>query len=135
MKTSLKIFTVLLLLFLGFGGVFGAWMLITDPSGGKFEWSSELLNGTPFNSFLIPGIILMIANGILPLYTAVAVLMKKKSANWLVLIQGVVVLVWLTTQLLLNPEFFVPGMHYPTYAVGLLLVTMGLLLRKLSHRK
>ena len=115
--------------------VFGAWMLITDPSGGKFEWSSELLNGTPFRSFLIPGIILMIANGILPLYTAVAVLMKKKSAIWLVLIQGVIVFVWLTTQLLLNPEFFVPEMHYPTYAVGLLLVTMGLLLRKLSHRK
>ena len=135
MKTSLKFFTVLLLLFLGFGGVFGAWMLITDPSGGKFEWSSELLNGTPFNSFLIPGIILMIANGILPLYTAVAMLMKKKSANLLVLIQGVIVFVWLTTQLLLNPEFFMPEMHYPTYAVGLLLVAMGLLLRKLSHRE
>ena len=111
MKTTLRIVAIGLLLFLGFGGIFGAWMLITDPSGGKFEWSLDLLIGTPFNSFLIPGIILMIANGILPLYISVSILQKKIYANWLILFQGMVVLGWLTAQLIFNPDFFVPEIH------------------------
>lgn len=135
MKTTLRIIAMALLLFLGFGGIFGAWMLITDPSGGKFEWSLDLLNGTPFNSFLIPGIILMIANGVLPLYITVSILQMKRYANWLILFQGMVVLGWLTAQLLFNPDFFVPAIHLTTYAIGLLLGVIGWILHKLSSRE
>ena len=135
MKTTLRIFAIALLLFLGFGGIFGAWMLITDPSGGKFEWSLDLLAGTPFNSFLLPGIILMIANGILPLSIAASILQKKKSANWLILFQGMVVLGWLTAQLIFNPDFFVPEIHLITYGIGLLLGLIGWGLHRLSSRE
>lgn len=134
MKALLNIVAVILLLFLGFGGVYGAWMLITDPSGGNFDWSPDLLNGTPFKSFLIPGIVLMIANGLLPLYITVVVILKKSLAPFLILFQGVVVLVWLTAQLIFNPDFFMPEMHYPSYGVGMLLLLIGLALRKLSRK-
>jgi hypothetical protein len=135
MKTTLRIIAIGLLLFLGFGGIFGAWMLITDPSGGKFEWSLDLLLGTPFNSFLIPGIILMIANGILPLYISVSILQKKIYANWLILFQGMVVLGWLTAQLIFNPDFFVPEIHLTSYGVGILLGLIGWVLHRLSSRE
>ncbi len=130
MKTALRILAFILLLFLGFGAIYGAFILISDPSGSKFDWSLDLLNETPFSSYLLPGIVLLSANGILPLCVAAIILLKKKYAYKLILLQGVVVFVWLTAQLLFNPEFFLPLTHYPTYSIGLLLVIIGLLLRK-----
>lgn len=132
MKTTLRILAVFFLFFLGFGGVYGGLMLISDPSGGKFGWSLELLNGTPFKSFLIPGILLLIANGLFPIFVAVSALMKKRHANTLILLQGGIVIIWLTVQLLLNPAFFLPVTHYPSYGIGVLLLIIALLHRRLQ---
>lgn len=125
MKAGLRIISVLILLFLGFGGLYGALMLISDPSGGKFGWSLDLLTGTPFKSFLFPGIILAIFNGLLPVFVAIFVILKKRFAGWLLLMQGCITIGWLTAQLIFNPTFFVPEMHYPTYVVGVMLVIIG----------
>ena len=134
MKSVLRILAIVLLLFLGFGGIFGGWMLISDPSGRKFEWSVELLNETPFNTYLIPGIVLLIANGLFPIYIALITILRKSYAPVFILIQGVIVIIWLTVQLIMNPEFFTPVTHYPSYSIGILLVVLALLLRKLNHR-
>jgi hypothetical protein len=102
-------------------------MLISDPSGGKFGWTLDLLTGTPFKSFLYPGIILAISNGFLPVFIAITVVLKKSFARWLIIMQGWITIGWLTAQLIFNPAFFAPEMHYPTYALGGLLVVIGLL--------
>ena len=128
MKTVIRVLAVLLLLFLGFGGLYGAWMLVSDPSGGKFDWSLSLLDGTPFTSFLVPGIILALSNGIFPLYVAISLILKARSSGSLLLLQGGITIGWLTAQLIFNPDFFVPEMHYPSYAVGILLACIGLIL-------
>lgn len=135
MKTALSVLAIILLLFLGFGGLYGAWLLISDPSGGNFDWSLSLLDGTPFKSFLFPGIILALSNGILPVYVALSVIMKTESCGWLVLIQGGVTISWLTAQLIFNPAFFVPEMHYPSYSLGILLVGIGILLLRLATKQ
>jgi hypothetical protein len=77
----------------------------------------------------------MIANGILSLYIAVSILQKKRYANWLILFQGMVVLGWLTAQLIFNPDFFVPEIHLITYGLGLLLGLIGWGLHRLSSRE
>jgi len=133
MKTTLRILAVFLLLFLGFGGVYGAFMLISDPSGEKFEWSLELLNRTPFETYLLPGIVLLMVNGLLPIFVAISIMLKKKYAITLILFQGVAVIIWLSVQLLLNPDFFTPVTHYPSYSIGVVLVIIALLLRRLNH--
>jgi len=135
MKTTLIILAIFLLLFLGFGGVYGALMLISDPSGGKFEWSLDLLNGTPFNSFLIPGIVLLIVNGLFPIFVAVITVLKKNYAQNFILFQGVLVIIWLTVQLLINPDFFLPATHYPSYSVGFFLVIISLVLLRMNKQK
>jgi hypothetical protein len=112
MKRIVKILAIVLLIFLGFGGVYGAWMLISDPSGGKFNWPLDLLNGTPFKSYLIPGIVLLVSNGLLPLYIAIVTISRKKYASWLITLQGSILIGWLTAELMINPEFFVPEMEY-----------------------
>ena len=128
MKRILRATGVGLLLFLGFGGIYGGWMLVTDPSGGKFEWSLNLLEGTPFEDYLIPGIILMVFIGLLPIGITAATILKKKYTHWFIILQGVILLVWLTAELLFNPAFFVPAMHYSSYAVAALLIFIGIML-------
>jgi len=125
MRKSLRIVAIVLLIFLGIGGIYGAWVLISDPSGGKFEWSLELLEGTPFNSFLIPGLILLLSNGLLPLYIATVTIRNKTFTNWLIILQGLILIGWLTAELLFNPEFFVPEIYYTCYSLGILLVVIG----------
>jgi len=119
---------IFLLVFLGIGGIYGGWMLISDPSGGKFQWSPDLLEGTPFNSFLIPGFVLAVVNGLLPLCIATLTILKKKYTSWLITLQGIVLFGWLTSQLVFNPEFFTPQTHYPTFSIAFLLVATGALM-------
>ena len=131
MKTKLlRILAVILLLLLGFGGLYGAWMLISDPSGGKFGFPPELLVKTPFSDYLIPGIILLLFNGLLPLFITIIILLNRRSHSWWIMIQGSILVGWLTSQLIFNPDFFVPEMHYPFYVIGVLLLVAGLLLVK-----
>ncbi len=133
MKTFLRFFAVFLLLFLGFGGVYGGWILISDPSGSKFDWSLQLLNGTPFNTFLVPGIILLIVNGILPLGISIITIIRVKFFEWLIIIQGCILIGWLTSQVMFNKEFFMPGIHYPWYGIGFLLIIVGAMLLRNHH--
>ena len=135
MNAFLRIFSVILLLLLGGGGIYGGWMLVTAPSGEKFEWTVEILKNTPFKNFLIPGIILIVVNGILPLAVMVMTLMIHKYYSWLILIQGCMLIGWLSVEILLDRDLFVPEMHYPFYAIGLFLVLISVILIKSSGSK
>jgi len=55
-----------LLLFLSLGALFGGGVLIIDPSGDLFQMPVIILQNSPFNNFLIPGLFLFIVLGVLP---------------------------------------------------------------------
>ena len=130
MKTFLRVFAIILLANLGFGAVYGGWMLITAPGGEKFGWTVVMLEGTSFNNFLISGIILFIMNGLLSLFIATMVVLKARRYEWFIIIQGCILIGWLTIEILLNSELFEPILHYPSYITGVLLVTIGIILMK-----
>ena len=132
MKTFLRIFAVLLLLFLSFGALYGGYMLISDPSGQKFQWTVELLEKTPFNNFLIPGIILFTINGLLPLFIVILVIINSKKHPWFIIAQGFILIGWLTAEIIFDKNLFVAEMHYPSYATGILLVVVGIFLLRIS---
>lgn len=70
---------VLLHLLLGIGAIFGGSVLIIDPSGALIKMPISLLEYSPFNSFLIPGIILFIILGIIPSIVAFALVTKWQN--------------------------------------------------------
>lgn len=76
-------FLILMHVLLGVGAVFGGLVLVIDPSGELIKMPLTLLENSPFNNFLIPGIILLVIIGIFPLITAHALLTKWnwKAAN------------------------------------------------------
>ena len=135
MKTNNKLRTVsiILLFFLGLLALYGGWCFISDPSGKSIQIPIEVLDGTPFNDFLIPGIILLIANGFLSLLTAILTIRETKHYQWFIILQGCVLIVWLTAELMFNIEMFSPVMHYPLYTMGILLITIGSIINKRIH--
>ena len=63
---TLQLVYFLLLLLLGASALFGGAVLIVSPSGKLFGMPLSMLLNTPFDNFLIPGIILFCIIGIVP---------------------------------------------------------------------
>ena len=57
-------------LFLGIGAVFGGTVLVIDPSGGLLNMPTTMLKHSPFKNFLLPGIILLVILGLVPIIIA-----------------------------------------------------------------
>lgn len=106
---------ILLQLLLGIGALFGGGGLILDPGGELIQMPVSLLEHTPFDSFLVPGIILFTVLGILPVIIALGLITKKewKAADRLNLFRdrhwswsfslyiGFVLIGWITIQMYL----------------------------------
>lgn len=130
MKKTLRIIVIILLIFLALNAIGGGLFLIADPSGKAIQISIELLQGTPFTDYLIPGIILLFANGILSLATAILTIRKVKSYPWFIILQGCVLIGWLTFEIILNKKFFSPILHYPLYTIGIIFIISGFTIEK-----
>ena len=59
---------IVALVFLGVSAVGGGVPMILDPAGEPCRSPQSLLQYSPFHSYLIPGIILLVANGFLSLW-------------------------------------------------------------------
>jgi hypothetical protein len=55
-----------LLIFLSLGALFGGGVLVVDPSGEFIQMPVTILKDSPFNNFLIPGLILFAVLGVFP---------------------------------------------------------------------
>ena len=104
-------------------------MLIHDPSGFSMELPIELLKQTPFDNYLIPGVILLVALGFLSITVALLSVRMVTNYELLIIFQGCILLTWLTIELILNTEFYHPLYHIPLYTISLLLIAMGLRIR------
>ena len=81
MKTSnfLSGLLIFLLGFLSLSAIVGGVMLILSPQGSGIEMPVELLDNSPFKNFLVPGIILLVTFGLIPIYIIYALIKKPES--------------------------------------------------------
>ena len=130
----LRIFLLILLFFLAINAVYGGWLLIADPSGEAIQIPKELLEGTPFKDYLIPGIILILANGLLSFVTAFMIIFRYKLYPQFLVLQGVVLIGWLTVELIMNLDFFAAILHFPLYTIAAIFIVSGwIFIRKSIH--
>jgi hypothetical protein len=128
MKLLLTIVAAALLLFNGIGALYGGWSLMAYPDGSNLQMPIEWLERTPFSDFLIPGIILFIANGLCSIFVFAMLLFNHKKTSWLVMAQGVILVGWIVVQILLVQKYHPLQLILGTVGVGLL-VTGWLMLR------
>ena len=95
------------------------WMLMTDPSGAGIGLPSSWIEGSPFGSYLIPGLYLFAMNGIGMVVVAGLTVMRHWSAPWLTGALGVGLIVWILVQLAIMPETM--WLQWTFLAVGIVM--------------
>ena len=115
---------MLMLLINGTGAFYGGLSLITDPSGEKLQLPANYLQNIPFNSYLIPGIIMIIVNGLFSFTCLLAFIIKHEKAPVLIIIQGITLSCWIIVQLFMVKDFY-PPLHGSLLLTGLLLIVCG----------
>ncbi len=128
MKNLLKILTSLLLLFNGIGAIYGGGNLIFYRAGSTLHLSAGILQHTPFQNFLIPGIALFIINGLCSLCVFAALVLNFKKAALLVFIQGILLVTWIAVQVVLIYDIYL--LHVVMFVTGVALIINGFFLKK-----
>lgn len=107
---------------LGSTALYGGGNLIADPTGGSLAMDTTMLDGTPFASFLVPGLVLFTVLGIGSLVTVVLIGLHHRM-EWVASLGLAVALIgWITVQVAL-----LGGVHWLHVLYGGLGVAMTLL--------
>jgi len=120
-----------LLLFLGVGGFAGGAALLLGPDGHIMGFAPDLLKGTPFTNYFIPGLLLFLFVGIYPFFTAYSLYNRPdwrlptqlnpfKKMHWVwaaCFLAGAFVSIWIMAQMAylgyisnLQPLYFIFGL-------------------------
>jgi hypothetical protein len=133
MSAFLKISTSLLLLIDGLGAIYGGSNLIVHPDGSSIQLSLDLLKHTPFQNYLIPGIILLVANGLFSVFAFTALVLRIPNYARLIMIQGALLTGWILTQMVLIQTVYF--LHFILGSIGMALIITGFLLNKINSNQ
>jgi hypothetical protein len=126
MEKAVRLLAIVFLFILGISALFGSIPMILDPTGEKIRMPLEMLEKTPFDTFLVPAIILGSVNGLLSILIAVMTIKRVKFYGWLVILQGCILGGWLTAEVLMG--MFSAILHGLYYSVALVLIVTGIML-------
>ena len=129
MEKSMRIVAIVLLFFNGASAILGGGGLILDPTGVSMQMPIAFLESSPFNNFLIPGIILFTVNGLFNLYVGILGIRKNKLFPSLTILCGSFLTAWLTIQIVIIKDFYPPA-HLPYYLIGIMMIFLGFKLRE-----
>jgi uncharacterized membrane protein len=128
---ALRIATIAALAFLALTAIVGAIPMLMRPAGEPWSMPQNLLRHSPFHSYLIPGIILLVANGLLSLWVLWLTLRKQPNYGLWVGAQGCVLFGWLIVEVAMLRVAVWP--HYLYGTVALVLVVAGIAWVRLSR--
>jgi hypothetical protein len=114
---------VVLELFTALGAIPVGVQLIADPTGATVGFPSGWIEATPFGSYLLPGVYLLLANGIGMLILAGLSVVRHWTAPWLTAVLGAGLVIWIGVQLVVMPETsFLQAMFG---IIGMVLLVLG----------
>ncbi len=118
---------MVLVAFQGLSGLLGGFGLISDPSGKSLQIPIDWLEGSPFENYLIPGIILFFILGIYPLIVLFG-LWKNALWSWCgALLLGIALIIWIGVEILIIGYHMQPPLQLIYGTVGLLILFVALM--------
>lgn len=129
------------ILFLAVGALYGGYSLLIDVDGGAMQFSATWLEGTPFDSYLIPGLLLFNLFGVgslvvtfvlwtrprIPLLDA---LLGWTHAYWgwtAAFLLGVGLIVWIAVQMVMLREVGTQSLQILMGATGIAIALLTLM--------
>ncbi len=125
---AVRVIAIVALALLSIGAIMGAVLLIQNPAGSPMQISLSVLKHSPFHSFLIPGILLLFTQGLLPLVVMAIAISGRRGYGWWIGFQGCVLFGWISIEVIMVRE--IVWLHYVYWGLGLLLIACGWVLRK-----
>lgn len=127
MKTP-KIILIVLMFFQAVSAIGGGIGLLIDVSGESLGFSLDMLAGSPFASFLIPGLFLLIVLGIIPLILGISLIKNWKFANLFSILIGMILVLWIIVEVIIIRD--TGALHYVYLIVGILILLFGFLSKR-----
>ena len=92
-------------IFLGIGAVAGGGQFLLAPDGHLLGMSARNLAGTPFHSFLVPGLLLFTFVGIGPFVAAAITARRQALAPLAAVAVGLTLMVWVSVEMVMLAGF------------------------------
>jgi hypothetical protein len=92
---------IVLEIFLGIGALFGGIQFILAPDGHLLGVSLSMLTGTPFHSFLVPGLLLFTFVGLGPMVAAALTARRRAIGPLAAFAVGLTLMVWITVEMVI----------------------------------
>jgi hypothetical protein len=92
-------------------------LMVADPNGSPVGIPHDWIADTPFGSFLLPGLFLLLVNGVGQLGAAALAIARHWLAPWVMGGLGVALVAWIAVQLLFIPLSFLQPLIFVIGAV------------------
>src|SRR6056297_422700 len=130
---SISLYLIMaLILFQGVSGLFGGFALVADPTGAVLSMPVTLLEGSPFDNFFIPGLILLTILGIFPVVVFYGIWMRADWAWTGALLVSTALIAWIGFEILMVGYHDDPPLQLIYGLLGLIL--LGLVILPSVHR-
>jgi hypothetical protein len=128
---ALRLVLVALLGFVGFGAVYGGIQMLVDPYE-PMGMTRSLISRTPFETFTVPGVLLLVLVGMTPIVLAAAVLRRAAPHPLWAVAFGLGLVAWIVTQwVLVDAQLWLQPV---IFAVGLAIASAAVELWRQEHR-
>lgn len=119
----MRVTVIILLIVTGLNALAAGYGFMADPTGLGLGMTTRYLQFSPFENFLIPGIILFFAVGILSLTAVVLAIRRSRFYPAFTIVEGFILTGWILIQVLMVRDFNL--LHFIFLLIGLLLVFFG----------
>jgi hypothetical protein len=128
---ALRLVLVALLGFVGLGAVYGGIQMLVDPYQ-PMGMTVRMIHRSPFDSFTMPGVLLLVLVGVAPLVLATASLGRTAANPGWAAAFGLGLVAWIVTQwVLLEAQLWLQPV---IFAVGLAIVAVAAVMWRQEHQ-
>lgn len=128
MKSRILLFLGITELVVALGALPAGWLFITHPDGSAMQVSVDMLKGSPFPNFLIPGLFLFTVNGVFQLFASLLSFTRRKYAGIAGLALGTILVLWICIQVaIIGLNSF---LQYAFFLIGVLEIWLAVVILK-----